>query len=94
MVERGIRRKVDDLGRVVLPAGYRKALGIAEGDPVEIRLEADHLVLSRAEDRCTFCDAGDELTGYLDKMVCWSCMAAIRALDRERHGEAADPFGA
>lgn len=90
----GIRRKVDDLGRIVIPAPLRRALGIAEGDEVEVALDGDRLVLTPTAARCAFCGGAEELEAYAGKAVCWSCMAAVRALDREREGGPAPrPFG-
>ncbi len=93
MAGQGIRRKIDDLGRVVIPSQFRHELGIDEGDELEITLEADRVVIGPAVDQCTFCGAEDELATFRDKPVCWSCMAAVRALDRERADEAPSPFG-
>jgi AbrB family transcriptional regulator, transcriptional pleiotropic regulator of transition state genes len=89
---RGIRRKVDDLGRVVIPASIRKALGIGEGDLVEIGVDGDRVILFKPQERCVFCGSELHLEAFRDKTVCWSCMAAIRAADRERVGESANPF--
>ncbi len=89
---KGIRRKVDDLGRIVLPAPFRRALGIGVGDELEVILDGDRLVLSRPRERCTFCDATEGLDSFRGKAVCWSCAAAVRALDRERTGSRT-PFG-
>jgi len=75
----GIRRKVDDLGRVVIPASIRKALGVNEGETVEVGVEGDAVVLRRAADTCTFCSSEDHLDLFRGKAVCWSCMAALRA---------------
>lgn len=85
---RGIRRKVDDLGRVVIPSSIRHSLGIREGDTVEFSVEGDRVVLERAVDKCLFCGGAERLTSYRERAVCWSCAAALRALDRERTGEA------
>ncbi|MFO8076058.1 MAG: AbrB/MazE/SpoVT family DNA-binding domain-containing protein [Egibacteraceae bacterium] len=93
MAGQGIRRKIDDLGRVVIPSQFRHELGIDEGDELEITLEADRVVIEAAVDQCTFCGAEDGLATFRDKPVCWSCMAALRALDRERVDEASSPFG-
>jgi AbrB family transcriptional regulator, transcriptional pleiotropic regulator of transition state genes len=83
----GIRRKVDDLGRVVLPAQHRRALGISEGDEVEIAQHGDRLELRLPADRCTFCETAEDLERFLGKAVCTSCMAALRALHREAEGQ-------
>jgi transcriptional pleiotropic regulator of transition state genes len=88
----GIRRKVDDLGRVVIPAGMRRALGIGDGDEVEVRLEGDHLVIAKPSERCVFCGSPESLTQWRDKAVCWSCTAALRALDREHTGDGVNPY--
>jgi len=39
----GIVRKIDDLGRIVVPAEMRRVLGIREGDELEIALDGDHV---------------------------------------------------
>jgi AbrB family transcriptional regulator, transcriptional pleiotropic regulator of transition state genes len=79
----GITRKVDSLGRVVLPAEVRRHFGIREGDLVEISVDEDHIVLGKAEHRCVFCRATDDLETFAGKLVCASC---ITALARGRHG--------
>jgi transcriptional pleiotropic regulator of transition state genes len=84
---RGIRRKVDDLGRVVIPSSIRHSLGIRDGDTVEFAVEGDRVVMERAVDKCLFCAGSERLTSYRERAVCWSCAAALRALDRERTGD-------
>lgn len=86
MVTSGIRRKVDDLGRVVIPSSIRKMLGITEGDLVEIHLDGDRVILSLPEEECTFCGSSLNLEAFRGKVVCWSCTAALRAKDRQREG--------
>ena len=87
-----MRRKIDDLGRVVLPVQFRRALDIAEGDELEITLEDSQIVVTRPRTTCTFCGAEGEMTAFRDRLVCWSCTAALRALDRE-HTDAPKPGG-
>lgn len=79
MANPGVRRKVDDLGRVVIPAGMRRALGISEGDEVEFSVHDDRLVITRAQDHCTFCGSDLNLEWVFGKAVCWSCLGALRA---------------
>ena len=78
-----MRRKIDDLGRVVLPVEYRRALDIADGDELEIGLDGARIVVSRPLTSCTFCGCTGEMVTFRDRLVCWSCTAALRALDRE-----------
>ena len=88
----GIRRKVDDLGRVVIPASMRKSLGIGVGDTVEISVDEGRLMLVKPAEQCTFCGSEHDLGSFREKVVCWSCTAALRALDREHGNESASPF--
>ncbi len=43
----GMTRKVDELGRIVLPIELRRTMNIAEGDPLEIFVEGNHIILRR-----------------------------------------------
>ena len=72
-------RRVDSLGRVVLPADLRRALGIREGDVLDIAVEDGHLVLTRHEPLCVFCRARDDLIERAGKHVCGRCVSALAA---------------
>ena len=74
----GVRRKIDDLGRVVIPASMRKVLGIGVGDELDVRVEGETLVLSRPSTACAFCGSDLHLEQVHGKLVCWSCLAALR----------------
>ncbi len=93
MTSSGMRRKVDDLGRVVIPAGVRRALGIREGDPVEVTVEGERVVLAKPMDACVFCGReGDDLATYRARHVCGDCVAGLGTLGDDR--DAADPAAA
>lgn len=77
----GIRRKVDDLGRVVIPAGIRRSLSIREGDAVEVHVEGDQVILSKPADHCVFCRDEEGLQTFREKAVCRRCVAAVGVLD-------------
>jgi transcriptional pleiotropic regulator of transition state genes len=72
-------RKIDSLGRVVLPAEMRKQLGIETGDLVAITLEDGRVTLEKIEARCVFCGSTDDLREFSDKLVCSDCVTALRA---------------
>jgi transcriptional pleiotropic regulator of transition state genes len=74
----GIRRKVDDLGRVVIPAAIRRSLGIREGDAVEVTVEGERVVLSRPHDACVFCGREeDDPARFRGRLVCHTCLKSL-----------------
>ncbi len=73
----GMTRKVDDLGRIVLPAEIRRGFGIAEGDRLEISVSNEQIILHKVEDRCVFCNTENDLWDYHGKMVCLDCRRSI-----------------
>jgi transcriptional pleiotropic regulator of transition state genes len=74
----GMARKVDQLGRIVLPAELRRLFGIHEGDLVEIFVEDGRIVLAKVEDHCTFCGATTDLREFSGKLVCHTCVERLR----------------
>lgn len=75
----GIVRKVDELGRIVLPIELRRNLDIEERDALEIYLDGDKIVLQKYEPACLFCGSAKDLVNYKGKNVCCEC---IRDLNR------------
>ncbi len=77
MKSTGIIRKVDELGRVVLPIELRRMLDIAERDELEIYTENDRIILQKYESSCVFCGSSQGLTSFKGKNVCKSCIRNI-----------------
>jgi len=80
MKSTGIVRRVDELGRVVLPIELRKTMNIEKRDPLEIFVDGDKVVLKKYEPACTFCGNAKDVTFYKDKLICQKCMREITAL--------------
>ncbi|MNI20154.1 Transition state regulatory protein AbrB [compost metagenome] len=70
----GIVRKVDELGRIVLPVELRRTLHIDIGDAVEIYVDPDRILLKRYMPACLFCSDYNELTYFKGKLVCQQCL--------------------
>ena len=70
----GIVRKVDELGRIVVPIELRRTLDIAERDELEIYLDDDKIVLRKYEPSCIFCASSRELVSYRGRNVCTECI--------------------
>lgn len=69
MKSTGIVRKVDELGRVVIPIELRRTLGIGEKDALEIFVDGDKIVLKKYEPTCIFTGNAENLVFYRGKMV-------------------------
>lgn len=70
-------RKVDELGRMVLPSELRRRFSIHEGDYLGIHVEDQRIILTKVETGCVFCDSGEGLIAFRDKYVCSSCMEGL-----------------
>lgn len=69
----GIIRKIDELGRVVIPIEIRNQLKIIEKDSIEIYIEGETIILKKFEANCIFCGNNKELVRYKEKNICKNC---------------------
>ena len=69
----GVVRRVDELGRIVIPVEIRKRFGIAVRDPLEIGVRGDTIVLSKPQDSCVFCGSRNQLDEFKGRQVCVDC---------------------
>ena len=77
MKSTGIVRKVDELGRVVIPIELRRTLDIEEKDALEIYVEGEHIILKKYSPACIFCDDARDVTQYKGKNICKSCLTEM-----------------
>ena len=77
MIATGIVRKLDPLGRIVIPAEIRKVLGIGEGDSLEIAKSDNQIVLRKYSKGCVFCGNDKNTTEFKDTVVCGVCKKAL-----------------
>lgn len=83
----GIVRKVDELGRIVIPIELRRNLGIDEKDSLEIYVEDDHIMLKKYSPACLFCSNASGITVYNGKNICRDCLSAIAQLNKAKAEE-------
>ena len=76
----GIVRKVDELGRIVLPIEMRRTLDIAEKDALEIYVEGSSVILKKYRPSCIFCDGSKDITIFKGKNVCPKCLKELKSL--------------
>lgn len=77
MKSTGIVRKVDELGRVVIPIELRRTLNIEEKDALEIYVDAEHIILKKYQPACLFCENARDVVEYKGKKICKSCLAEL-----------------
>ena len=80
MKSTGIVRKVDELGRIVLPIEMRRTLDIAEKDSLEIYVEGSAVILRKYKPSCIFCDATKDVSEFKGKNVCPKCLKELKML--------------
>lgn len=77
MKSTGIVRKVDELGRIVLPSELRKSLGIDVKDSLEIYTSGDSVILKKYLPSCIFCGEANDITVFKNKNICKNCLKQI-----------------
>ena len=76
----GIIRRVDELGRVVIPIEIRNQFNIVEKDPIEIYVDDSSIVLKKYQPNCVFCGNTENLVEYKNKLVCQKCSKSLNNL--------------
>ena len=74
MKSTGIVRKVDELGRIVLPIELRRTLGIEVKDSLEIFVEGSEIILKKYDNSCIFCTSTENVVVYSDRTICKKCI--------------------
>ena len=80
MKSTGIVRKVDELGRIVLPIEMRRTLDIGEKDALEIYVEGSSVILKKYKPSCVFCDATKDITVFKGQNICPKCLKELKEL--------------
>ena len=75
----GIVRKIDDLGRFVIPKEIRKTMHIKEDDPLEIFIDNDCIILRKYSPACIFCGETEGVVTFQKAQICPQCISSIAA---------------
>jgi len=82
MKSTGVVRKIDELGRIVLPSEIRRVFGIREGDELDISVDGEKVILQKRQDICLFCGAENPDVTYRERRVCENCAGELGKLGR------------
>ena len=78
MKSTGVVRKVDELGRIVLPIELRRTYNIEEKDALEIYVDGDNIILKKYEPACIFCANAKNVISYKGKNICQDCINEVK----------------
>ena len=78
MKSTGVVRRVDELGRIVIPIELRRTLDIAEKDALEIYVDGEQIILKKYEPACIFCGDARDVINYKGKNICKHCLDDIK----------------
>lgn len=76
----GIIRKIDSLGRIVIPKELRTIYDFKEYDPIEIFIDEDVIMLKKYNKSCVLCQEEEDLINFNDKKICLKCLKVIKAI--------------
>lgn len=85
MKSAGVIRRIDELGRVVIPIDMRTLLDISEKDPVEIHVDGSSIILKKYEQKCIFCGNTKKLIDFENKVICEKCINNIGKINKHKH---------
>lgn len=78
MKSTGVVRRVDELGRIVIPIELRRTLDIAEKDALEIYVDGEQIILKKYEPACIFCGDARDVVNYRGKNICKNCLKELK----------------
>ena len=73
----GIVRKVDELGRIVIPIELRRKLEIGEKNALEIYTDGEQIILKKYQPACVFCGEARDITNWKGKNICKKCKGEL-----------------
>ena len=79
MKSTGIVRRIDDLGRIVLPIELRRTLDIGERETMEIFVDGSSVVLKKYRPTCIFCDSARDIAIFKGKNICPKCLSELKS---------------
>lgn len=78
MNDTGIVRRVDDLGRIVIPMELRRTLGIHVKDPISISVDHERIILEKFQESCVICGSEADVSKVKDRPLCEACIGEIK----------------
>ncbi|MCC8195574.1 MAG: AbrB/MazE/SpoVT family DNA-binding domain-containing protein [Oscillospiraceae bacterium] len=81
MKSTGIVRRIDELGRIVIPMELRKSMDLNIKDPIEILTDGDNIILRKYSNSCALCGEGEDIIPFGNKHICPACLKKIKEME-------------
>jgi len=81
MKSTGIVRRVDELGRVVLPIELRRNLDLDIKDALDIDVNGNEIILRKYLPRCVFCKGAEDVKEVMGKCICKVCLSGLKCYE-------------
>ena len=78
MKSTGVVRKIDEMGRVVIPMEIRRTLDIKDGDSLEIYIDKEDIIFRKYQPSCIFCGNCENIEFLLGKRICHDCIERLK----------------
>jgi len=75
-----VSRKIDELGRIVIPMEIRNNMNIKEKDDFFIYVEDDKIILEKTKNCCIYCRNKNNLKIFSEMLICNNCINKIKKL--------------
>ena len=80
MKSTGLVKKIDELGRILIPKEIRSSMELDSKDSLEIFVENDRIILQKYEPSCIFCKNADNVVFFEGRRICSDCLSKLKSL--------------
>ena len=80
MKSTGFVKKIDDLGRILIPKEIRSSMELDNKDSLEIFIESDRIILQKYQPSCIFCKNADNVVFFEGRRICAECLSKLKSL--------------
>lgn len=79
MKSTGFVKKIDELGRILIPKELRSSMELDTKDALEMFVDGDRIVLQKYQPACIFCNSADEIIFFEGRRICASCLSKLKS---------------
>lgn len=74
-------KKIDSLGRIVIPSDIRNTLGMSPNDSIEMTIKDNQLILTKHQQTCSMCGGTNDLITFEQLILCKDCLLKLQQIN-------------